>query len=265
MNGAAQAVADLLWVVNSPSLVDDEVTDPSLSAEAVDSDRLAGFLEDRRSHRVGRYFESLVLFWLQEICEFQIVASGLQVQDGTRTVGEIDFVFRDGAGTLQHWETAVKFFLHCPRQSESDFPGPNASDNFERKMTRLFEKQLRLSESVFPEVTTRRAFVRGRMFYHPDVGEPETLPERLSADHQRGVWIRESELEWFEPYQAASGCVASKPHWLAPPVEASELIAVPELVRHLRQHFEQTRYPALVMLPGVVDQMFVVSDSWPTD
>ena len=131
-------------------------------------------------------------------------------------------------------------------------------------MTKLFEKQLRLSESVFPEVTTRRAFVRGRMFYHPDVGEPSVLPQHLSQLHQRGVWLRESELDWFEQHAESRGCIAVKPNWLAPPVDEEMLRSVPELIGDLTDHFERTRYPAMVMLPGVVDQMFVVPESWPT-
>jgi len=257
-----QAVADLLWVVNSPSLIEPADAVGTLRADDVDAERLTAFLAERPGHRVGRYFEHLVLFWLREIRGLEIIASGLQVQDGTRTVGEIDFVFRDTHGK-QHWETAVKFFLHCPTGSSSDYPGPNASDNFERKMARLFDKQLRLGESVFPDITRRRAFVRGRMFYHPDVGEPTERPKRLAADHQRGVWIRESELSWLERQEPARGCIANKPQWLAPPVDPQKLVPVRELIAQLTQHFERSRHPVLIMLPGTVDQMFVVPDSWP--
>lgn len=263
MIAGTQAVADLLWAVNSPSLISEPSAPEPLHTNDVDAARLMSFLAKRPDHRVGRYFESLVLFWLQEIRGVEIVASSLQVRDGTRTIGEIDFIFRDTNGHLNHWETAIKFFLHCPQSSGSHFPGPNASDNFERKMTKLFEKQLRLSESAYPEVSSRRAFVRGRMFYHPEIGEPHALPLHLSSQHQRGVWIRESELQWFEQHIEASGCIAMKPHWLAPPVDRDVLRPTPTLIQELTEHFERTRYPAMVLLPGVVDQMFVVPNCWP--
>ncbi len=261
MNERSQIVEDLLWVVNSPSLIDDaEVV--SLKSGDIDADELKRFLDERPGHRVGRYFENLVAFWLDRIVGVEMVAAGEQVWEGTRTVGEIDFVFRTNSSTLVHWETAVKFFLHCPNDGDSDFPGPNASDNFERKMTKLFEKQLPLSDRVYPDVVQRRAFVRGRMFYHPSVGEPELFPDRLAPNHLRGTWIRESELDWFDEFESSRGLIVMKPYWLATPVDQTSRVPVSELCDQLGAHFRCSRNPALVAVEGA-GYVFVVPETWP--
>lgn len=258
-----QSIRDLRWVLETPSLIDDPLAVPTIrfEPEAIDPDELDAFLTERASHRVGRYFESLVLFWLERIRKVEIVAHGHQIRDGNRTIGEIDFLFRDEEGRLNHWEAAVKFFLHCPQPTGSHFPGPNAKDNFERKVSKLFDKQLPLSKEHFSDVDIRKAFVRGVMFYHPNVGEPDTLPYRLAGDHQRGRWIRSSELKFLEQPTVRSFVIVPKPTWLAAPQTS------PATIGELENHFARFDFP---MMLSVIDEakeerrMFVVPETWPT-
>ncbi len=257
----SQAIRDLEWAIHSPSLIVQPhfCTPPAFNLGVVAPGELDAFLEERRSHRVGRYFESLVLFWLEQVRKVEIIASNQQVRDGNRTLGEIDFIFRDEDSVFNHWETAVKFFLHCPDHAPSHYPGPNPTDNFEKKIKKLFNRQLGFSEQHFPDVTVRRAFVRGRIFYHPDIGEPETRPERLADDHLRGSWIRESELEWLTQLDDEHGEILMKPHWLTP--HGREVVAISDLIVRLQTHFRQTRSPALVAVGD--HHVFVVDDEWP--
>ncbi len=262
-----QTVRDLLWVVNSPSLIDGaQVADSTvLDVDQIDPVEFSTFLSENRNHRVGRYFERLVLFWLERIRRVRIVTAGEQIRDGNRTLGEIDFIFEDEAGRLTHWETAVKFFLHFPNDEGSHFPGPNASDNFERKMTKLFEKQLRFSEEHYPEVEVRQAFVKGMLFYHADVDLPDELPDKLSPDHQRGTWIRESELDRLDAFRGWCGEVMSKPNWLSRPL-VPQCLPLDSLRQNIEQHFHRTNAPIMVSLvreEADEQRFFVVPDSWP--
>lgn len=181
MNSSRQ-LDDLTWAIASPSLLADCPVVPDFDPDRVDPEHLAAFLAETPGHRVGRYFERLVLYWLQYVRRVEIVAKSLQIREGNRTVGEIDLLFRDEQHRLNHWEIAVKFYLHFQHKnlSGSHFIGPNAADTFERKMERLFGHQLPRSEASFPEVEIRQAFVKGRIFYHPNQELPHELPMRLA-------------------------------------------------------------------------------------
>lgn len=278
----SQAARDLLWAINSPSLIrmpsQQSPGWPVCEAADVTPESLQNFCDQQARHRVGQYFEDLVHFYLKAVRNYEIVEHGLQIQEGGRTVGELDFLYRTADGNLHHCETAVKFYLYIPESNDSgsQFIGPNAADNFERKTLRLFEHQLRLSEDRFPSVVKREAFVKGRIFYHPQREMPEVLPVALAPDHLRGVWIRESELEWLRSSDAETKFrVARKPYWLSPDVaslDESELRSADEICGQLRQHFTERRTPQLINALIVDDnfwresrRIFVVSDQWPND
>jgi len=279
----SQAARDLIWAINSPSLIrssaEDASTDwPVCEESDFDPATLQAGCDDANQYRVGRYFEDLVHFYLESVRRFDIVERGLQIQEGGRTVGEIDFLYRNHDGVLCHCETAVKFFLHTAdsNDSSSHFIGPNSADNFERKTRRLLDHQLPLSESRFPNVARREAFVKGRIFYHPRQDTPTVLPDLLSKDHLNGSWIRESELDLLGASDAESRYrVARKPHWLAPDqANASDatLQTVDEIRSLLNNHFLERRTPQLVNVLSEVDdqwqesdRVFVVSDQWPHD
>lgn len=264
-----QAVEDLLWVVNgAPFVAGPGVAAPAvLDRGQVDPASLRDFLAPRHSHRVGRYFEALLHFWIERVRGLEVIGAGIPVRDDKRTIGEVDFLFRDESETITHCEAAVKFFLHFPRDGTSDFPGPNASDNFERKVARLFDHQLRLSETHFPEVECREAFVRGMVFYRPGEDTPDELPDRMAVDHERGQWLRESELGLLLQRPGCAGAIVAKPYWLAPQVQC-EVLALPHLVDRLRRHFRERQHPLLISLRSEAtgeeaERVFVVSEMWP--
>lgn len=282
-----RALQDLHWAITSPSLL---VDDPPLSGElrmaiesfdpsSIDQTALAAFLSAAPSRRVGRYFERLILYWLSHVCGFRIVAHGYQVIDNGRTIGELDFLFRDTAGQLHHWETAVKFYLQAPiRQSHGDrLLGPNPADSFEKKRTRLYQHQLPLSRRVFDEPVCRHAFVKGRIFY-PSHPNPErhfdSRPSGLSSAHLRGIWIRAAQLDWFQCQPASNRYkLLVKPHWLAPervPASSADCLTAAAMRRLLDEHFEQHSQARLcsVLRPQGEhyeenERLFIVNNDWP--
>lgn len=266
----SQAVLDLLWVVNTPSFVcGDDVAAPATLSEAdIDVKALDTFLETRQVHRVGRYFENLLHFWFAHVRQLEVVGAGVQLRDGKRTIGELDFLYRDETGTLIHCEAAVKYFLHHVRPDQSHYPGPNASDNFELKTNKLFDRQLPLSRAHYPEVQRREAFVKGMVFYHHGEPPPSELPPRMPTDHLRGSWMHAGELDHLAARPGLAGVVALKPHWLAAETEAI-VTPIPHLVTQLRSHFDSAdAHPVMVSVrrgasAAEIDRLFVVADSWP--
>lgn len=277
---------DLRWAISSPLLMRPSAADEGDFSEPIDcgergieGEEIVGrFIEKYSGYRVGYYFENLIYYWLKHVCGVEILAQGFQVLHDGRTLGELDFVFRDESGEVHHWEVAAKFYLYGADQQidGSHFIGPNARDTFERKRDKLFGRQLPLSETVFPEVSHRSAFVKGRIFYHPQQAGPEILPDGLMPNHLRGTWLRHADLSWLEGVPgigSAAYHLAEKPNWLAP-----ECFSVAErsplnfsgLGEHLDAHFAERNQP--VLLSALVregdrwterERVFVVADTWP--
>ena len=175
---ATISVRDLMWVANSPSLlaVSGDMTptgthnelfgvaidQPSLNQSAINADHLQDFLAKNPHNTVGRYFESLVYYWIKYIRGLEILVCNEQIKRAGRTIGEIDLIFRDEQDRFVHWETAVKFFLHFPQPHSfsSDYVGPNARDNLDRKIHHLFGHQLKQSpDGPIKTISTRHLFV----------------------------------------------------------------------------------------------------------
>ena len=108
---AAISVHDLMWVANSPSLLDvsggmtsmgnhNELfsvasDQPSLNQSEIDADHLQDFLAENPHSAVGRYFESLVYYWIKYIRGLEVLVCNEQIKRAGRTIGEIALVFRD--------------------------------------------------------------------------------------------------------------------------------------------------------------------------
>ncbi len=276
---SSQTLRDLRWAIASPSLLkpgSEEVATALWEEERLDPEHFAAHFAEPPSHRVGYYFESLIGYWLEHIRKVEMLANGLQIQDEERTLGELDFVFRDEGGSVIHWETAVKFYLYSPGEAAlgSHFIGPNAGDTFERKTRRIFEHQLPLSQQHNDsEITIRQAFVKGRIFYPPDRSRSPELPPRLSEDHLRGTWIRAADVAWLASGEADFARILMKPYWLARERRGGELAdvgTVAEVQETLNEHFSTRSEPVLLCLLRQeedefleTERVFVVGDAWP--
>ncbi len=265
----SQALLDLEWVVTSPPLMADPlaVQAQTFDRSRVDVAHLEAFLAERPSYRVGRYFETLLHYWLAHVRKVEVVEAGLQIRDDQqRTVGELDFVYRDEAGRLCHCEASVKFFLHHPNEAGSHFPGPAARDNLERKANKLFGSQLELGQEHLPDIENRLGFVRGRVFYELDADEPAERPQCLAANHGRGLWVRSGAVDQLERFEDRGFHFVDKPTWLAPMVEP-EVLSFPRFLDQLDDHFEGPAFPVMVSIRNgegsETQRCFVVPDEWP--
>lgn len=96
--------------------------------------------------RLGKLVERFVFSQLGEDSECQILAENLQIQDGKRTIGELDALILD-KGKPIHLEIVYKFYLFDPHENDNELShwiGPNRKDSLLQKLEKLREKQLPL-------------------------------------------------------------------------------------------------------------------------
>ena len=155
-----QSVRDLAWAVSSPPLLSrissacvwpDYQWYRQLNAEAqswltlVDADpaELDEMLAQQKDRRLGKYFETLWLYWLMRNERYQIIANNLQVIIDGRTLGEIDFiVFDKTTKQTMHWEMAIKFYLGMGDTREMcNWHGPNLRDRLDIKVQHLLQRR----------------------------------------------------------------------------------------------------------------------------
>ena len=289
----------LAWLLDSPDMLDRAAPQwqgriASLGRDAVQQaapwllqldrqpEALHQWLAVHRFTRLGRYAERLLTWYFRE--QGNLVAHGVQVRDGSNTVGEFDFLLRE-QGRLVHWELATKVYLLQPTVTASPalsrslsgigadyFVGPNLADTLGAKMSKIMDRQLGLSRhpacrAVLSEpVESAAALIKGWLFY-PDAAEVMLPAAGLSADHCRGFWVEAGSLNVLPDERYL---LLDRLQWLAPvAVGIEETIAAEQLLSMLRERHVQQPMPVMIARLRLRDgrwfeteRGFVVPDDW---
>jgi len=196
------------------------------------------------SQKLGHLYEDAILQVLENAHDLRVVGKSIQIREriesksegksvkGNRTIGELDFLLEDlVCGKYIHLEVAVKFYLACssclfnkkedPSQGVSSqgegssreivFPGPDARDNFDRKLHHLETHQLNLtnlptvkeqirdryslSESAMDDLEVNH-LILGIIFDHFKELELSKHPT-LHSRCRRGRWMYVREIKEY--------------------------------------------------------------------
>ena len=213
---------DLAWAFQGPGLLNPDcfngrcLTDTDLCAliephlEQIaklnaDSAPLVDFLAKRPTGgRLGRYFENLFLYFFTDLKCVSQIESNLQIRDGKKTIGELDFVYRT-TSTCQpiHLEISVKFYI-CIGLSEAEsrdcrfFVGTLIEDRLDRKIDKIFNQQVRLPEAAatcerleaLQMAAPRSQGLMKGCFFYPSSSDWKNHPHpaEVSQNHHRGWW-----------------------------------------------------------------------------
>ncbi|MCX4162109.1 MULTISPECIES: DUF1853 family protein [Paraburkholderia] len=318
---------DLAWLLHSPSLLRAQLPVGVLAQplgtavqaaqtldwlRALDADAgaagaagAAGTLHraiaDAHVTRLGRYAETLLVWFLQNGPVALLVAANIALRRAGVTLGECDFLVETNDGRRLHWELAVKCYLHAGdgRALLADYVGPNLQDRFDRKLAHLLGHQLPLSaREEFASLGhvgpwDAQMLVKGWLFYRQQADQPVDAYERsivrgageeatdeatdepveLDPAHLRGWWATRTDWPAFAAAHAPKWRVLPRLEWLAPrryqPAEpaVAEMTDAAQLAPRLTQHTGPT------MVAGFdVDgngrwcersRGFVVPDTWP--
>jgi len=306
------AVRDLAWVIGSPGLVDagyppyaNHVIDDAWCAEqlknstewlvALDKNPadLHQFIAARPTRRLGHYFETLIAYWLNHQPDIEIIAANLQVRDASRTVGEYDLLLRT-VRSVCHWEVAIKFYLQTKMPATlHTFLGPGGHDRLDLKLARIFQHQLRLSDTesglaALPNgviLDKTLAFIKGYLFYPVSFFSANycaamqgnissSVTAGVSVQHLAGWWIRHAETPLPQHAANSGWIILPRMRWLSPAKLSAETAVQTygEMCLTLAQHF-QVSDEALLLAELNRDRLnswheitrgFVVHEKWPS-
>jgi hypothetical protein len=276
-----QVKQDLQWLANSPALVAENALGfPAVGHldEVNPSDvDLARALEARQAERLrlGIYFEDLVELSLRCRPGVSDVRRGIAIRENKRTLGELDFLFRNERGQQEHWEVAVKFYLYHREQDPNPdlcFLGPRTVDRMDRKVHRMRDHQLPLPMTP-PAMeclglggpSQSKALVRGRLFYPLEMDWRECHVDTISApDHLRGWWTPLSSLAQIP--SAEHYLVVRKCDWLTcPPASPHHRLHTLDSLR-LQLSIGRLRPVQVIGVDADHRELhrgFVVPDHWP--
>jgi len=282
-----QYVADLAWIITSPKLLSeiklaDDIQSPAFSTHSLNSniwpewnkrleqinqspEGLIDYIEQRQTKRVGFYYEALVSFLLKHFPYVELIAEHLQLQQQGKTLGEVDFIYKDEKSKkVIHLETAVKFYLGSPAWLCADTPykhwlGPMVKDRLDIKTQHLINHQTRISQSpAFIEIAkekqlaipdTQEVLMQGYLFTHPDkpLEYPYTTEHQLNTENQKPFWIKEEEIGKHLNNED-SFLILTKPFWLSPfhDKASNTLLTRDELQGKIQSLNEEWNRPVLV-------------------
>lgn len=255
---------------------------------------LKSWLAPQPSSRLGFYFEQLFAFWLSQLENITAVSRHRPVTRDGRTVGELDILCLDQeSGQALHFELAIKYYLQTAwdRFELCDFVGPGAQDRLDLKLTKLFQKQLRILETEaglravpqelqnFPLVS--KAFVKGGFFYPLDLWlESDALPVPIGVVRSAplGWWLRmtpKAAHDWKQ-LQVQKWSLLPRLEWMSRqtrPHDDPELLE-PDFFWEYCEHHMSTRGRAMLAIgyskadsdPNLwheVTRGFLLPESWP--
>lgn len=211
-------VRNLAWVIASPSLLSylpntDYAVDvlgddfwqqhylaylPKLQLLDNYPQALEQFLSQHPHHRLGYYFEYLLLFWLldNEYHPFELIKHRATLYEGKITRGELDFLVKNQqTGQVEHWEAAVKFYLgYQPLNNAYDWWGANDNDRLGNKLRHLANKQFSHVAYQNSVIERRCLIIKGRLFYPVSHKALQSRAQRteldcLAAQHLQGSYM----------------------------------------------------------------------------
>jgi len=254
-----------------------------LAALDRDPDTLQQHLAALGDKRLGARFEAAWSYFFTHHPRYELLAQNWPVHQRGRTLGALDFLFRDThLGTVIHAEMAIKFYLYKAGHTGPELArwiGPNPDDSLHLKLQHLASHQLALSDrsetrqqltqAALPVPDRKAVLVKGWLF-HP-LGQLIDTPAPVNADHPRGEWLTQCELpalladQSHHPFRTQWSFV-SRHQWLMP-VRNNRDHAT--LRRQVSAHLTATGQPAMICRfveggePMAAQRYFVVPDHWP--
>lgn len=227
-------------------------------------DSLVVFLAQGNTYRLGMYAERLLCFFFDTFSETELLLHNFQIIDQKKTLGEVDFIIKWNNRTI-HIELATKYYLAVNASDNfNNWVGPSGNDSLERKIKKVRNLQLPITDSeIFKSQTGLDSvesffFLRGCYFTHNSY-EPSWKNPNAYFGHY--LYLDEFEIDYKN--NPNRYFFLWKPNWMASikgvfsdfnnnrevTVDLSKLI---QKEGHVLVTDQQTKVP-----------FFVVRNNWP--
>ena len=245
-----QIVRDLAWSLWGPALLIHPapysesyfpIDEPWLWQLDEHPEVLSEYLFQKNTRLLGTYFEALWQFYFSHHPSFTQCMCNLQVNDGSRTIGEFDVLVTNIQGQNFHIELTCKFYLEWQDKQQTPlWLGPNCGDRLDIKYHKTQTHQLPLLQTKWGQTIYRKyalntapvqqlAIWRGILFLRAHW----IRAQELAGDAAINTWRHEQEnnqILWF---------IADKSLWLSPVTQIREnLKTYDQICELVNDHFQ---------------------------
>jgi len=253
---------DLLGNENSTYFIESTSALQWISEEAANPKRINAYFKGYTIKKLGWYAESLMQYYFSNCKSVELLGHNIQLFDGKITTGEIDFLIRDQiTNKIIQVELATKFYIKYGDQ----FIGPNATDNLEKKHSRLMNHQLQ--QSTPDEIRTitngeplsaSKCLIKGIIFYpfQDFIGEKFSYPNYLATNHLKGWHLN---IHDFMAQKMSHFYHLPKTEWLG--MNRTQRIENKAFELFFKSQFEYNR--AIMVIDENFQRGFITSDKWP--
>jgi hypothetical protein len=316
-----QQVRDLAWACFGHNLIDDfssannETSVSSCQIPLTEQRRhwlqtldqapasLLDALRRARSPRLGIYYEALWQYFIAQDEQLSLIANNLQVEKNKQTLGEFDLIYQDlPSGDYVHLELAIKFYLNCSSRQQDENPvldtgleywlGPNQIDRLDKKLARMLEHQIMLSENSEAKLALeelgvhrlRKSIALKGMLFYPNALSAAPINNAtmasnesiLAADHPQGSWLN------FQHFPAICNRAThwkklARVNWISPAYhpptgDSTSLLKPQQMMDWLNGYFSRFWQPVMISAMtqhgagyGEQQRYFITADNWPTE
>jgi len=204
----------------------------------------------RLGHQMEYIFKQLVL----HSNKYEILLHNLPIKDGNRTIGEIDFILKDGqTGTLIHIELTYKFYIIDSQIADPihRLIGPNKRDTFFAKMEKIKNKQFQLIHSEEGSKALNKIQIDHKLIEHQacckaQLFTPFQLKERSIKPLNKacicGYWLHFEDLKaaYFKSFQFY---IPMKSEWVIEPHDDVKWNSYFKACTNINQHILKENAP----------------------
>lgn len=207
--------------------------------------------------------------YLKQSKHYDLLASNLQIQGKTETLGELDYIVRDlKANQVIHVELACKFYLYdtgATVSEEEKWIGPNRKDRLFEKLEKIKHKQFPLLQNdktiqtlikLDIEIPSVQELCLKAFLFIPKEMDVQEFP----INYQEcivGLWMKPEDFD--EEDKSAVYAIPDKKEWLLPMAHISEWHSFPEIKALIQQQIEVNKSPLVYKKTKVgMERFFVV-------
>lgn len=162
--------------------------------------------------RLGKMVERFVFHQLADDLSCTMLAENIQIQDGKRTIGELDALLITETGPV-HLEIIYKFYLYDPDEGDTEIShwiGPNRNDALVQKLSKLKEKQLPLlyhpkTQPLLERLDLNLAEIKQEVLFKAQLFLPldfkDAVFHKLNPACLIGFYIKKAQLHRFKNAQ----------------------------------------------------------------